>query len=161
MKKIFMTLTVMLLGIVMMLAPNAYAVSNPENLTPVTGTINFEKLVHTDFSDVTNIPTFTFNFTKSAVSGTPVGGDIQNTVANMPNINSVSTTSSWTNATGNDIDDKNNGNTITYTIIRNSFTNPHKECTTCSKRCNDFYTIYPVLRFDKKTIAIETYCHSN
>ena len=31
MKKIFMTLTVMLLGIVMMLAPNAYAVSNPEN----------------------------------------------------------------------------------------------------------------------------------
>ena len=32
MKKIFMTLTVMLLGIVMMLAPNAYAVSNPENL---------------------------------------------------------------------------------------------------------------------------------
>lgn len=122
MKKIFMTLTVMLLGIVMMLAPNAYAVSNPENLTPATGIISFEKLVHTDFSDVANIPTFTFNFTKSAVSGTPVGGDIQNTVANMPSINSVSTTSSWTNATGDDVDDTYTNNVIQTLTANVTFT---------------------------------------
>lgn len=122
MKKIFMTLTVMLLGIVMMLAPNAYAVSNPENLTPATGTITFDKLVHTDFSDVANIPTFTVNFTKSAVSGTPVGGDIQNTVANMPSINSVSTTSSWTNATGDDVDDEYTNNVIQTLTANVTFT---------------------------------------
>lgn len=118
MKKIFLTITVLVLGIAMMIAPNTYAVSNPENLNPATGTISFEKLVHTNFSDVTNIPNFTFNFTKAEVTGTPVGGDIQNTVANMPSIDSVTTTSRWVDATGEDVNDDYT-NSVIQTLTAN------------------------------------------
>ena len=79
MKKILITISVMILGLVMMMTPNSYAVSNSENLTAATGTVTLQKLVHTNFSDPSNLPNFTFNFTKSEVTGTPVGGDVQNT----------------------------------------------------------------------------------
>lgn len=122
MKKIFLTITVLVLGIAMMIAPNTYAVSNPENLNPATGTISFEKLVHTNFSDTTNIPNFTFNFTKAEVTGTPVGGDIQNTVANMPSIDSVTTTSRWVDATGDDVNDDYTNNVIQTLTANVTFT---------------------------------------
>lgn len=118
MKKILITISVMILGLVMMMIPNSYAVSNPENLTAATGTVTLQKLVHTNFSDPSNLPNFTFNFTKSEVTGTPVGGDVQNTVANMPSIASVTTTNSWTPATGDDVN-ANFTNSVIQTITAN------------------------------------------
>lgn len=151
MKKILMTITVMILGLVMMIAPNAYAVSNPENLTAATGTVTLQKLVHTDFSDPSNLPSFTFNFTKSEVTGTPVGGDIQNTVANMPSINSVTTTNSWTNATGTDVN-ADYTNSVIQTLTANvtftevgTYTYTVKEATNSQRNITNDTTEYKVV----------------
>lgn len=101
-RKIFVGIIAMVLGLVLMINPNVNAVSNPEGLTSVTQTFTFQKLVHTNYSDPTNLPAFSFDFTKNAVTGTPAGGDVQNTVANMPAIASVSTTSNWATASQED-----------------------------------------------------------
>lgn len=108
MKKVFVGIAAVLLGLMLIISPSVKAAQNPENLTAATGSFNLTKLVHANKNpESASFPNFTFEFEKNAVTGTPEGGDIQNVVANMPTIASASTVSNgWTDATGTEINDE-------------------------------------------------------
>ena len=61
---------------------------------------------------------------------------------------------------GNDICKKYDGNTISNTLLRDSFTKPHNKCTTCCK-CYDDHRNRRETCFCDETFSVETDCKSD
>ncbi len=105
-KKIIAGIQAVALGMLVLLGQTVNA-ANVEGLES-TGDVSFSfnKVIHTNSMLEKYVPGYEYSFEGIEVTGNPDGGNIKNTVANMPSIPSVSTNKDkWEDATGDNVKD--------------------------------------------------------
>ena len=122
-KKIIAGIQAVALGMLVLLGQTVNA-ANVEGLES-TGDVSFSfnKVIHTNSMLDKYVPGYEYSFEGIDVTGNPVGGNIKNTVANMPSIPDVSTSKDkWEDATGDNVKDAYKYNKIQALTSKTIFT---------------------------------------